>query len=211
MLYSLGLTIISMRTPFRTQILAGAALLLLAACGQETIISSTTSAPTATTSGKVAMIDYNVAGSPFSFSYPQGWTVKQINANRVSIASPAMIAEQKQFEGEDFRGDGIPGAPEVAINYYANIADEPNNKARQYGAKTLAEYLEKDPDDVVLGKTTIDGIPATQASRSGLGPLYIIYIPKGAGLYTVEFNHRDTDADLTAEERSILLSLKLLK
>ena len=194
----------------RNQLLASVALVMLSACGQETIISSTTSSPSPI-AGKVAMIDYSTPDIPFSFSYPQGWTVKQINATSVSIASPAMIEEQKLYAGEEIKGDAIPGLPKIEISYYPNIADEPTNKSRQYNAKTLTEYLAKIPSSEILGKTTVDGLPATEVELSQLILSYGVYVSKGTGIYIITFNHKGNEEALSAEERSDLLSLKLLK
>lgn len=212
-----------MRTSFGALLLAGTSLLLLSACGEvatmtpslvPTATSTVTALPVITITppaGKIAMVEYTSTGTPFSFSYPQSWDFNQPSDTHVEIFSPETTARKQKDESDPTIGDGNPLWPDVAISYYPTVAEEVDNTTQNLGAKSLTELLQKDTNLTVVGDTTLDGLPAKVVTISGVSTGYGVYVEKGTGLYTILFNYKDSEGALSAEERSILLSLKLLQ
>ncbi len=214
-----------MRTTLRALLLAGSSLLMLSGCGEvatmkpipmptATATSTVTALPVVTIAppiGKIAMVEYTSTGTPFSFSYPQSWDFNQFSDTHVEIFSPETTARKEKAESDPTIGDGNPVWPDVVISYYPTVAEEVDNITQNLGAKNLTELLQKDHELTVVGDMTLDGLPAKVVTTSGVSTSYGVYVEKGTGLYTILFNYKDSEQALSAEERSILLSLKLLK
>lgn len=230
-----------MSVSFFRIVMVGVILISLTACGQATTVPNLptvtplnpvtttsqtitqTSSPiptipatsTPSVSGKVAMTVYTGPSTAFTFSYPKDWSVNQNEKDSVALSSPATLDARANY-AEGVKNQTMPAdtpaiSTDVFVSYYSSIDDEPINKSGKLGAKNLTELFRRDDGSEVIGDTVVDGLPAKAVLWDGMPPIYKVYISKGTGIYVVSFPKSESEDTLTPEQRSILLSLKLLK
>lgn len=145
----------------------------------------------------------------FNLQYPSNWTLAEgvqggsTDKSVVSLASPETTAAFKAANGKE-------GAysDDFSIYYYISVADEAENKANNYGAKTIDQLISTNPAIQKIGSTTLGGLPATDVYWSGLGKYYAILAMKQDHLLKVWFSNIDDKANLTDTEKKIISSVQ---
>ena len=143
---------------------------------------------------------------PFTFSYPENWTVQYAPNAPVTVLSPESMAARK-----DAQIEALGYQPDIVIYYYPTVADEPNNKANNIGAENWEDLVNNDRNIMVTGEVQIAGKQAIAVVQLNNGEIFAYYIPNGDALYVVQFPHRKDSVDVSDMEMEIVNSLKLLK
>ncbi|MBP7057356.1 hypothetical protein KBB08_02605 [Candidatus Gracilibacteria bacterium] len=186
-------------------------VLLLSACGQDVVIKQ---APSPTTAQSDAQY-YSSLERPVNFSFSKDWVVESPTEEDIMVYSPTTMTERKGTApaARGVEGDAAVeafGKPDVQISFYANIADEPVNKAGKYNAKNLTELLSKS-GLVKMGETMVDGKKAFNVCDGEMLCQNYWYVETTGGLYRIYFGKQVNPENIsyTSNEKLITDTLKL--
>ena len=124
----------------------------------------------------------------FSFEYPQDWKLeidKSIDSARIlTLDSPAAQKIHNEIES----GKSIYGVDStIVINYYKNISEEPQNKLNKL-AKSLDEFVSKNPSISDAQRISFAGYPAFKMIQGGYSLYYTVMVDKKGEIYEISFS-----------------------
>jgi hypothetical protein len=145
----------------------------------------------------------------FEIKYPKEW--KQSNEEgAITFNSP---------ENEKYLQDLISGkeyrewyVKDIIISYYNSVSEFPENKDNNLGAKTLKEFVEKDPMIHLLDQINFAGEEAYEVIWEGGYEFtqYSILAEKDNHLYLIMFGNRGNKSALTETDNKILSTFKFI-
>src|SRR5258708_4107533 len=141
----------------------------------------------------------------FEFKYPNDWSLTNFDAY-VSLNSPENEKIFQQIQDGKMYGEGY--MEDIIFTDIGDIKKEPENTANRLNAKTLAEFVNKDPLISEVKQVSFASVPAFEMVRGGFCAYYTIMIDKNNEIYQIMFCNVERKDKLTPTEKQILSTFK---
>jgi hypothetical protein len=142
----------------------------------------------------------------YEIQYPPQWTIRTDDQTRISLNGPK---NEEYFEKVQ-KGNGWAYSHDITISYYNSIADEPENRDNNLGAKTLDEFVALNPLVDLVEIINLSGEDAVAVVRYGYGEYFSVLSIHSGHLYEIFFGNYNLEGDLSEEEKEILNSFSFL-
>lgn len=147
----------------------------------------------------------------FEIKYPKSWVMAEVNSGFVDDDGAIVTFETPDTDELIEEKMISPGyRHNLVISYWDTIGDEPEGKINNLNAKSIPDYLKKNPFVQKISETTIAGYKAYEILSVGYGQAYGIWIDKEGHVYKLYFSRTWDKSKLGEIENNMLSTFKFI-